>query len=234
MFTSCITNKLFLILLLELNCLPHLQILPEDCFSSPQTILAKVDFPIPFFPIIPIIFPLLKFRISIFKMVLFFLLYNKSYISNSVTFFKVFVFLLKFPSWSSVCLSPAFNLSSSVKFWISSILYSLIISPLSKYIALSTTFFRYHSLCSAIIIVLPTAFSFSIIFDSSLIESISKLEEGSSKTNTFGSKANTLAIAIFCFSPPERLNIFLFIKFSRWSSFSTSLILLLITSLSIP
>ena len=63
------------------------------------------------------------------------------------------------------------------------------IFPSSKYIALSAMSFKYHNLCSAIIIVFPKDLSFFIVSDSSFIDFMSKLEDGSSRINISGFNA---------------------------------------------
>ena len=70
-----------------------------------------------------------------------------------------------------------------------SIALSSMIFPSSKYIALSTMSFKYHSLCSAIIIVFPKDLSFFIVSDNSFIDFMSKLEDGSSRINISGFNA---------------------------------------------
>ena len=96
-----------------------LQISPAVCLARPQTTFANVDFPIPFFPTIPIIFPLSKPKRSILKIVRSLLLYSKSFISSSNAFpdeslFTAESFLSTLNKWLtkllfsiSVCFSEA-------------------------------------------------------------------------------------------------------------------------------
>lgn len=67
----------------------------------------------------------------------------------------------------------------------------------------------------------------------SLIDLISKLEDGSSSTNISGSIAETDAQATFCFSPPDSANKLLFSKSSIFNAPTVFSIRELISSASI-
>ena len=112
--------------------------------------------------------------------------------------------------------------SSDVSELNSFLFHSCTIFPFSRKTTRSTRSFRYHNLCSEMIIVFPLSFHLRITFFSSPIAFQSRLEDGSSSMMISGINADTLAQAIFCFSPPESAKRLFSSRASSSSSFTTS------------